>query len=121
MKHAVSEKNFHHWAPAVLRHLAVAELSHDGCPVRQCRRNGWCTGPLVLDGPDSAGLAPPDRKDIRAGEALVPVCFYSLPEESQRRVSELYVANLEALRADPDACVVEPARTIRARGWKKIR
>lgn len=121
MKHAVSEKNFHHWAPAVLRHLAVAELSHDGCPVRQCRRNGWCTGPLVLDGPDGAGLAPQDKKDIRASEALVPVCFYSLPEESQRRVSELYVANLEALRADPQACVVEPARTIRARRWKKIR
>jgi hypothetical protein len=120
MKHHVSDRNFHHWAPAVLRHLAVAELAPEVCPVRQCRRNGWCTGPLVLDGDDGADLAPPDRTDIRAGEALVPVCFYSLPAETQQRVSELYIANIEALRADPDARIVEPARTIFARRWKKI-
>jgi hypothetical protein len=121
MKHHVSVENFHHWAPAMLRQCLNAELAHTGCPLRKCRRDGCCSGPLVaLDEARTLRLAPADIAGVRDDETLMPFCFNTLPHNMQGRAALAYEANVKTLLADPRATVEEPARTIGARRWKKL-
>jgi hypothetical protein len=121
MKHPVSKKNFSHWAPALLRHCTVAERVHIECPVRKCRRDGWCTGPLVMiHGDDMPCLAPPERSAVPPGATLIPVCFFCLPDDSHQRVEAAYLAGAKARPDDSGATVTEPTRATGARRWKKL-
>lgn len=121
MKHIVSDKTFRHWAPALLRNGLTAECAHAICPVRKCRRDGCCSGPLIADADDNVRrLAPADRGALRADEALIPACFRLLPHAAQGRVALAYAAGIAALRARPGAIVVEPARATGVRIWKKL-
>jgi hypothetical protein len=121
MKHPVSEKNFNHWAPAMLRQCLNAEFAHVRCPLRKCRRDGCCTGPLVaMDEARALRLAPADIAGVRADETLMPFCFNTLPHAMQVRAALAYQANVKALLADPKGVVKEPSRTIGAQAWKKF-
>ncbi|UVC09306.1 hypothetical protein IHQ71_01350 [Rhizobium sp. TH2] len=121
MKHPVSARNFNHWAPAMLRQCLNAEFAHIRCPLRKCRRDGCCTGPLVaMDDTRALRLAPMDITRVRADETLMPFCFNTLPHDMQSRAALAYEANVKTLLADPQATVEEATRTIGARSWKKF-
>ena len=121
MKHRVSVKNFNHWAPAMLRHCLNAEQAQIQCPLRKCRRDGCCSGPLVaMDEARALRLAPADIAGVRADELLMPFCFNTLPHDMQRRAALAYEANVKTLMADPKATVEEYTRTIGGRTWKKF-
>jgi len=121
MKHPVSVKNFNRWAPATLRHCLNAEHAHIHCPLRKCRRDGCCSGPLVaVDEARALRLAPADIAEVRADELLMPFCFNTLPHDMQSRAALAYEANVKTLLADPKATVEEPSRAIGGRTWKKF-
>lgn len=108
------------WAPTVLREaLAGADVPRR-CPVRKCRRDGACTGPLV-DLVDGVGrLAPPDGMPTVSGEVPAPVCYLGVEETVRAEVDEAYLTRLRALVATPGASLAVAPRAIAARRWRRL-
>jgi len=105
---------------ASLRKRLTDERAPDACPVRKCRRDGVCSGPLACVTGEHIRLAagPADA----GSEALpVPVCWFSLTTSQIDRVRTALVATLRTLDRDPAATVIETTRTIAARRWKRLR
>lgn len=105
---------------AILRNCLTGERAPDVCPVRKCRRDGVCSGPLACVTGEHIRLAagPADA----GSEALpVPVCWFSLTTSQIDRVRTALISGIRTLDRDPAATVIETTRTIAARRWKRLR
>lgn len=105
---------------ALLRNGMTGENAPDTCPVRKCRRDGCCSGPLACVTGEHIRLAagPADA----GSEALpVPVCWFSLATSQIGNVRMALVSGIRTLDRDPAATVIETTRTLAARRWKRLR
>lgn len=105
---------------ATLRNCITYENSPYDCPVRKCRRDGCCSGPLArdTDGHIRLAAAPDDP-----GNATVPVplCWFSLSESQLKNVRMALGAGIRALDRQPAPTVIETTRAIGGRRWKRLR
>ena len=105
---------------AILRNCLTYEGVQEYCPVRKCRRDGFCSGPLAsvrgahvqlaAGSDDTCGDCPP-----------VPVCWLTLTENESANVEMAFGANIRALDRDLTSTVMETTRTIFGRRWKRLR
>ena len=122
MKLPFTRRNFHRIRAAVLRNCLSYECAPLDCPVRKCRRDGLCAGPLVaLDEGGRHRLVRSDAADIASGDGYAPVCYNFVAEDVRTRVFQAHGASLRALAAEPGAYVVETTRILAARRWRRLR
>jgi hypothetical protein len=104
---------------AILRNGLTGERAPEACPVRKCRRDGVCSGPLaaatgehvrLATGPDDAG------SDI----IPIPVCWFALSQAQMARIRTEAVDTLRTLDRHLDATVIETTRALSGRRWKRL-
>jgi hypothetical protein len=100
---------------AVLRARNTADGGPCRCPLRKCRRDRSCTGPLytqLADATEPCLVAPADIDDLKHS-AIVPVCMRMLDQATLEGVA----AYLQAL--EQPVTVLSPDRAIGARTWTR--
>ena len=121
MKLPVTKETLARVGAALLRNCLTQHHAPHICPVRKCRRDGICSGPLFAKA-DGGGcrLACADAADVAPGGTVAPICYLHVPEPVLARVDEAYHAGIRAM-AEPGAVVVEASRVITARRWRRLR
>lgn len=120
MKIPATAENYDRWTAAVLRNcLAYAGAPLD-CPIRKCRRDGFCSGPLVASEAGRARLSPADGICIRPDAATLPICYAVIDEAVRAMVFRACNAHFRALAAEPGATVIETTRVIASRRWRRL-
>lgn len=105
---------------AILRNCLTYERAPQHCPVRKCRRDGCCSGPLASVRAADVPLA--DGPGDTGGDGMaVPVCWPTLTAGEAANVRIALGANIRALDRHLDSTVIETTRTIFARRWKRLR
>ena len=100
---------------AALRACITDQGVPDRCPLRKCRRDRFCTGPLYTrleNGTELCLLAAADIDDVRHSTVL-PVCILVLEEAAIEAVT----AHMQALQQP--VTVLSPDRAIAARRWSQ--
>jgi hypothetical protein len=121
MKLPANAGTYNRWAPAVLRNCLSYEYAPLDCPIRKCRRDGFCTGPLIARHDGTIRLAPADGAGAPPHATLVPACFVHVPDTVRARVTKACAANVNALLDAPGATVIETTRAIASRRWRRLR
>lgn len=104
---------------AILRNCLSYEGVQEYCPVRKCRRDGFCSGPLASVRGAHVQLAT-GCDDACGDSPPVPVCWLTLTEKESANVGMALRANVRALGQNPAATVIETTRTIFGRRWKRL-
>ena len=121
MKLSVTDETYTRACAAALRNCLSYECAPLACPVRKCRRDGFCAGPLVSeDGDGRRRLARADAADVAPGQRFAPVCYLHVAEDVKARVNKAYGASFRAFDAEPDAEVIETTRVLAARRWRRL-
>jgi hypothetical protein len=120
MKLPVNARTFKRCASTVLRNCLSDEHAPLDCPIRKCRRDGVCSGPLIADLDGTIRLAPADAADVPRDAMLAPVCYLHIPEAGLARVDKAYSDTLRNLVDQPGARVVESTRVIASRRWRRL-
>ncbi|MBX9458199.1 MAG: hypothetical protein KL863_20400 [Rhizobium sp.] len=120
MKLSATAENYDRWSAAVLRNCLAYALAPLDCPIRKCRRDGLCSGPLVATEAGRARLAPADGDGTRPDAAAVPICYVTLDEAVRDMVTRVCAAHHRELRAQPGATVIETTRVIASRRWRRL-
>jgi hypothetical protein len=106
---------------AALRNCLSYELAPIDCPVRKCRRDGLCTGPLVLRDGGGDRLARHDAADIARGTRFAPLCYWHLPPGVAAHVRDIHAAHCREHDASFAAWTFETTRSIKSRRWRRLR
>ena len=120
MKISARTANFNRCVAAVFRHCLSGQDAARRCPVRKCRRDGLCAGPIVRCGDHGLCLGRADASDTVSDELPVPVCYFHLTRQTRRRVDQAYATQIRAMVHAPDTTMVESTRTIAARRWRRL-
>ena len=104
---------------AILRNCLTSEHAPLDCPVRKCRRDGCCSGPLaaVSDGQVRLATGPDDSG---SDTIPIPVCWFALSEGQMANIRIAAVSNISMLDCQPAATVAETTRAICARRFKRL-
>ena len=106
---------------AALRNCLSYEYAPLACPVRKCRRDGFCAGPLIAeDGDGRRRLVRADAAGVMLGQGFAPVCYLHIDKDVTARVRKAYGATVRALDAEPGAEVIETTRVLAARRWRRL-
>ena len=121
MKLSVTKETVARATAALLRNCLTQHHAPRACPVRKCRRDGICSGPLFTqaDG-EGCRLARPDAADVAPGGNAAPICCLHIPEPLLARVDEALGAAVHATVATPGLEVAEATRTITSRRWRRL-
>lgn len=121
MKLYVSLHGFDRCSAAALRNCLSYELAPIHCPVRKCRRDGVCSGPLAFS--DAAGwrLSPHDVAGIPAGTGFAPLCYWHLPPGVAKHVRDILAAHCREHDASFAASTFETTRAIKSRSWRRLK
>ena len=126
MKYQTSRHKIFAWLPALFRRQITDAGLHGGCPVRKCRRDRQCSGPLVrnrgetltllaeCEGLEAARTHQPDDLEVT-------LCWFSMTEAEQSRVASAYRSESIRLIKQADGTVTEATRTLRGRRWRECR
>ena len=106
---------------AALRNCLSYELAPIHCPVRKCRRDGVCSGPLVLCDDTGRRLARRDAADITPSTGFAPLCYWHVPAALAAHVHKIHVSHCRAHRASFAASTFETTRAIASRRWRRLR
>jgi hypothetical protein len=93
------------------------------CSIHKCKRDGACSGPLVVFGGDGEPKCLATAEDLhrKEGEEMViPACCGTAGAPSGGRVTARAAAIRAAMRRTGDFSVVDPIRTVTGRKWTKI-
>jgi hypothetical protein len=121
MKLPVTDRTYMRSCAAALRNCLSYECAPLACPVRKCRRDGFCAGPLVCEDSDGRRrLAPADADDIAPDQGFAPICYLHIAREVKARVNKAYDATFRAFDAEPGAEVIETTRVLAARRWRRL-
>lgn len=122
MKLTVADRNPKRCYAAALRNCLSYEYAPLACPVRKCRRDGFCAGPLIAETDDGRHrLARADAADVAAGRRFAPVCYLHVAEDVKARVDRAQAAAFRALDTEPGHEVIETTRVLVARRWRRLR
>ena len=121
MKLSVTKDTIARVSAAMLRNCLTQHHAPLACPVRKCRRDGICSGPLFTEADgDGYRLACPDAADVAPGGTAAPICYLHVPAPVLDRVDKAFGADINAMAA-PGIAVVEATRVITARRWRRLR
>ena len=122
MKLSVTKETVARATAALLRNCLTRHHAPRACPVRKCRRDGLCSGPLFPAAEGGGGrLARPDAADVAPGGNAAPICYLHIPKPMLARVDKALGAAVRAIAAAPGLEVAEATRTITARRWRRLR
>jgi len=104
---------------ATMRNCLTRERAPQACPVRKCRRDGCCTGPLVCLRDEQIQLAPGPGV-IGSGSLPLPICWLALTDAQEASIRTALCSHLRALDRHVDSTVVETTRALSGRRWKRL-
>lgn len=106
---------------AMLRNcLTTADVPPE-CPIRKCRRDGLCAGPLVRATGDGWRLARADAADVASDDLAAPLCYMHLTDAVRDQILEAYAAAISVIREERDTDIVETTRVLSSRSWRRIK
>ena len=106
---------------ALFRNAMTYRRAPVNCRLRKCRRDGFCTGPLLACSDAGYRLCASDASDCGGDLTAVPVCFAWCAEAEQQPVVDVVMAELRRLKTTPGDWVLETSRTIFSRRWRKLK
>jgi hypothetical protein len=122
MKLSVTKETVARATAALLRNCLTRHHAPRACPVRKCRRDGLCSGPLftAADG-DGCRLARPDAADVAPGRNAAPICYLHIPKPLRIRVDKALATAVRKVVATPGLEIAEATRTITSRRWRRLK
>lgn len=90
------------------------------CPVRQCRRNGFCSGPLAIAGEERWILARSDAADVARDAAFGPICIWCMKKDVLDDLVKVVRDQCAEILPRADGWALETTRVIAARRWRKL-
>lgn len=120
MKHRLEDDNIRALFAAMLR-LAMTEfgMPHE-CPIRKCRRDGSCTGPLLSRDRKTQALTIVADPRLSHTDVNPPICRFLRTESEQLRITQRIGEMTKAVGDNPDMPVIEAGRAVGARKWLVI-
>ena len=106
------------WEAAVYRHAATWHGMVRTCPIRKCRRDGYCTGPMLVVEGAATRLAGPDSGPD-SDELLMPLCHFYTGARNRHRAAKTFADVVSRARADNGHAVFVPDRALAARRYRR--
>ncbi|MDB5555062.1 MAG: hypothetical protein JWL86_5046 [Rhizobium sp.] len=103
------------FARAASRQLELCTI----CPIRKCRRDGFCSGPLVAS--DGGGMIVlGDNLGDRAAGTGMPACHLMGDDAERERLLEAMRELARQVGESESGTMWETTRVIASRRWRKI-
>lgn len=105
---------------ALLRNALSYRRTPLACPVRKCRRDGFCSGPLVVPGKSGNRLVAADASDCSEGQMAVPLCFLLHETSDQEDLVRIALSDFRCCASSADGWVMETSRTLSSRRFRRL-
>ena len=103
------------FARAASRQLELCAI----CPIRKCRRDGFCSGPLLEVNGGGMVIVSDNLGDRAAGTGM-PACHLMGDDAEREQLLEVMRALARQVEESENGIICETTRVIRARRWRKI-
>jgi len=89
------------------------------CPIRKCRRDGVCSGPLLATGGDGIVIVGDNLGDRIVGTGM-PACHLMGEDDEREELLEVMRELAHRVEESEDGIIRETTRVIASRRWRKI-
>ena len=120
MKIYLTETDSTLFTAVALRHVMAKAGLPAICPIRKCRRDRRCSGPL-LTGTEMHSLRLSDGEALLPEEGQVPICMCLCRHRESTIMCARALSLIRAcVRQKPERPLLDNGRAIGARQWRKI-